>query len=72
MIDPLPTGSIGTRLTALQLTPSPDVPSTMSFALHSLDGGARQSVPPPPPSHEDTLTAILASRAADPRRIFGA
>jgi hypothetical protein len=29
------------------------------------DGAARQPLPPPPPSHEQTLLRVLASRAAD-------
>jgi hypothetical protein len=37
----------------------------------SLDGGARKSVEPPPPSHGETLTAILASRRADVGGSFG-
>src|SRR2546423_4840818 len=38
---PLPTPSIGTRLTALQFTPSAELLRTMSFALHF--GSKRQS-----------------------------
>src|SRR5919198_121887 len=38
---PLPTPSIGIRLTALQCTPSDDVLRTMSFAAHP--GSKRQS-----------------------------
>jgi hypothetical protein len=29
------------------------------------DGGARESVPLPPPTHEETLAKLLATRAAD-------
>ena len=38
---PLPTPSIGTRRTALQCTPSLELPRTMSFAAHF--GSKRQS-----------------------------
>jgi hypothetical protein len=31
----------------------------------SFDGGARTSVPPPAPTHEETLLNLLATRAAD-------
>jgi hypothetical protein len=31
----------------------------------SFDGGARESVPLPPPSHEQTLKESLAARSAD-------
>src|SRR5205823_2708987 len=38
---PLPTASMGTRLTALQCSPSPELLRTMSFAVHR--GSKRQS-----------------------------
>jgi hypothetical protein len=36
------------------------------------DGGARQSVPPRPPTHEQWLTWVLAERRADVGRNFSA
>jgi hypothetical protein len=46
---------------AQQEEPEPHEPQPR---MPSLDGGARQSVPPPAPTHEQTLVAILAERRA--------
>jgi hypothetical protein len=54
------------RLPADVPAPEPEPPKRTS-----LDGGARMSVTPAAPTHEETLLAILATRAADAGRTFG-
>jgi hypothetical protein len=47
-------------------TPEPEPPRKTS-----MDGGVRRSVPLPPPTHGETLIAILRSREADVGRFLG-
>jgi hypothetical protein len=44
--------------------PEPEQPETAE-AAGGFDGGARASVPLPPPSHDSLLIELLRSRAAD-------
>ena len=65
----------GRLLRAVAGTPEPepeDQPEHEPPKRTSMDGGARQSLDPPAPTHAETLTAILASRSADAGSTFGA
>jgi hypothetical protein len=52
-------------LDALTGRPRPERDQRGRFASGGFDGGARQSLPAQPETHEQTLTRILASREAD-------
>ena len=47
------------------LPPDPEPEADATSNVPGFDGGARQTPPPPAPSHNETLIALVRSRQAD-------